>query len=294
MAKEKALVLYSGGLDSRLVVKLMQDKGYSVEALHFSLPFGCERSALAKDEQTIKSTLREGCCNTARNFNFTQKEEAKLTIIDCSKSPILEEYLQIIESPKHGIGSGVNPCRDCKIWMFKKAKDYAEKNKIKIIATGEVTGQRPMSQSKSAMQLIDKSVGMSFLRPLNDVGCKGRQRKIQMQLAEKYNIKYPTPSGGCLLCEKYLAERIKFLIKNKFVNEKNITLTKIGRHFIINKEWFIVARNEKESLIIEQFNSLPSDIGTPAVYYQKDKKTAEELQKAYKDKQPTKFQEFKI
>ena len=146
---EKALVLYSGGLDSRLVVRLLSDQNFQVTALYFALPFGC------------------GCCNLSCNFNFTQKENVKMKIIDVNKEPLLSEYLEIVKNPKFGTGSGINPCKDCKIFMFKKAKEYADKLGIKIIATGEVVGQRPMSQIPSAMKIIDEELGFEILRPLS-------------------------------------------------------------------------------------------------------------------------------
>ncbi|MDH3353112.1 MAG: tRNA (5-methylaminomethyl-2-thiouridylate)-methyltransferase, partial [Nanoarchaeota archaeon] len=103
---KKALVLYSGGLDSRLVVRMLQDQDFQVTALYFALPFGC------------------GCCNLSCNFNFTQKENVKMEIMDVNKEPLLSEYLEMLKNPKFGTGAGINPCKDCKIFMFKKAKEY--------------------------------------------------------------------------------------------------------------------------------------------------------------------------
>ena len=100
---EKALVLYSGGLDSRLVVRLLSDQNFQVTALYFALPFGC------------------GCCNLSCNFNFTQKENVKMKIIDVNKEPLLSEYLEIVKNPKFGTGSGINPCKDCKIFKIGRA-----------------------------------------------------------------------------------------------------------------------------------------------------------------------------
>ena len=134
--KEKVIVMFSGGLDSRLAVKIMQEKGYEVLCLHFNLPFGC------------------GCCNFGCNFKFTQMSDVKFKIFDVCKGELLKEYLEVLKKAKHGRGAGFNPCKDCKIFMFKKAKEFADSKKIKIIATGEVLGQRPMSQTKKAMEII--------------------------------------------------------------------------------------------------------------------------------------------
>ncbi len=276
---KKALVLYSGGLDSRLVVRILQEQGFQITALYFALPFGCG-----------------GC-------GFNQKEEIKIKTIDVKKEPLLSEYLKILKKPKFGTGSGINPCKDCKIFMFKKAKEYADKHDIEIIATGEVIGQRPMSQIPSAIKTIDKELDFEILRPLcakrlketsfekkglvdrnKLLDIRGRGRKKQMALAEKYKIKYPTPGGGCLLCEKESAFRLKYLLNKNLINEKTLPLSMIGRHFYIDNMWFVVARDAKESKIISKFlNRIKDDIGKPAVYF--NKKTghqkALELQNAY-------------
>jgi tRNA U34 2-thiouridine synthase MnmA/TrmU len=263
---KKALVLYSGGLDSRLVVRILQDQNFEVEALYFSLPFGC------------------GCCNLSCNWGFTQKEKVKMTILDVNKEPLLSEYLDLLKNPKFGTGSGINPCKDCKIFMFKKAKEYADKHEIKTIATGEVIGQRPMSQTPKAMKVIDEEIGFEIKRPLIEIGIRGRSRKIQMELAEKYKIKYPSPGGGCFLCEKQPAARLKHLLKKNLITEKTLPLTMIGRHFYIDNTWFVVARNELESEAISKFKTHIKDAkGKPSVYYSsvKGKQNAVELQKAY-------------
>ena len=266
---KKALVLYSGGLDSRLVIRLLQDQDFQITALYFALPFGC------------------GCCNINCNFNFTQKEKVKLEIFDINKDPLLSEYLAILKNPKHGTGAGINPCKDCKIFMFKKAKEYADKNNIQVIATGEVIGQRPMSQISSAMKTIDEEIGFEILRPLSAKKIKptsyetsglvdrdkflaitGRGRKEQMALAEKYKIKYPSPGGGCFLCEKSPATRLKHLLEKNLITEKTLPLTMLGRHFYIDKTWFVVARDAKESQVISGFTThIPDEKGKPAIYF---------------------------
>jgi len=273
---KKALILYSGGLDSRLAVEILKEKGYTVEAISFKLPFGC----------TAKKT------KSSKNL--------KIKNIDLTKEPLLSEYLKIIKNPKHGTGAGINPCRDCKIFMFKLAKEFADKNNIKIIATGEVIGQRPMSQTKNSMKLIDDEIGFKLTRPLIELGIRGRSRKKQLALAKKYRIKYPSPGGGCALCEKQVANRIKTLIEKKLITEKTLPLSKIGRHFIISNVWFVVARNETESNIISKFKTIiPDAKGKPSVYYSKakGKENAIKLQEAYstgEEKMREDFKEYKL
>ncbi|MFH1452133.1 MAG: tRNA 4-thiouridine(8) synthase ThiI [archaeon] len=299
---KKALVLYSGGLDSRLAVQILKEQNFKVEALHFILPFGC------------------GCCKQSCNFNFTQKSQVKLTTIDVTKNPLLKEYLKILKKPKHGIGSGINPCKDCKIFIFKKAKEYADKNKIEVIATGEVLGQRPMSQLRKAMQKIDEEIGYEILRPLSAklleetiyekkglinreklFAIKGRGRKEQMKLAETYKIKYPTPGGGCFLCESAPSKRLKFLLEKNLITEKTLPLTMIGRHFFIENSWLVVARGEIESQIINKYRYFIEDeIKKPSVYSSTKEGLikAKELQKVYStgasEEQRNKFKKYKI
>jgi len=281
--KQKALVLYSGGLDSRLVVRLLQEEGLEVEALYFALPFGC------------------GCCDIGCNFKFAQSEDTKMTIFDVNKEPLLSEYLELIKNPKHGTGAGINPCKDCKIFMFKKAKEYADKHKIKIIATGEVLGQRPMSQTGRAMKIIDEEIGFEIRRPLIELGIKGRGRKRQMALAKKFKITYPSPGGGCFLCEKAPANRIRTLLEKGLVNEKTLPLTMIGRHFMINDIWMVVARDAKESAMISKFKTIiPDAKGKPSIYLSdmKGEKKALELQEAYStgenDEERESFKDVKL
>jgi len=276
--EKKCVVLFSGGLDSRLVVKIMQEKGFEIIALHFNLPFGC------------------GCCDFGCNFKFTQISRVKFKIFDCTKGKLLEEYLEILKKGEHGRGKGYNPCRDCKIFMFKKAKEFSDGKKIKIIATGEVLNQRPMSQTIKAMKIIDEKIGFKLTRPLIELGISGRKREKQIELAKRYKIKYPSPAGGCLLCEKAIKKRFEILIKNNLINEKTLPLVNIGRHFFNKSCWFVVGRIEKENQIIEKFNCVKSAKGKPAVYFSKKKeeKFARELQEDFKTGGKKKYFEEKL
>ena len=237
--KEKCIVMLSGGLDSRLTVKIMQSKGWDVIAVHFNLPFG------------------SGCCDEKCSFNFSQMQGVKLKIFDCSKGKLLKKYLKIIKEAKHGRGAGVNPCIDCRIFMLQEAKKFADKKNIKIIATGEVIGQRPMSQQKKQMAIIEKAtkLGKRIKRPLMEYyHIQGRRRTKQMELAKKFKIDYPSPGGGCLLCEKELKKRLTYLL-DKGLDEKEIKLISVGRHFLINNCWIIIGRDEKENKILKEIQT---------------------------------------
>ncbi|MCA9488105.1 MAG: hypothetical protein KC516_04045 [Nanoarchaeota archaeon] len=255
MKKVKSLVLFSGGLDSRLAIKLLQEQGLKVEALYVKLPFGT------------------GCCSSFEcSFNFTQIQGVKLNVLDASNGKLFKEYLGILKKPKHGRGKGFNPCKDCKIFLFRQAKKFAKKINAEIIATGEVLGQRSFSQMKKQLMLDEEEAELKnkILRPLSAkllpettyekkglvdremlLGIQGRTRTTQIALAKKYKIKYPTPAGGCLLCEKHLKNRFKILVKGDYLNEKNVVLSSIGRHFLIKNSWIVLGRNEKENEILK-------------------------------------------
>jgi len=243
-------VMLSGGLDSRLAVKIMQEKGYDVLAVHFNLPFGT------------------GCCDRNCSFNFTQMEGVKLKIFDCSRGKLLKDYLNCIREAKFGTGAGVNPCIDCRIFMFKEVKKFADKEKINLVVTGEVLGQRPMSQMKSSMELIERKSGLTgrIYRALKEYGIHGRRRTKQMELAKKFKIDYPTPAGGCFLCEKELRKRLKYLL-SRDLNENEAKLVGLGRHFLIKGCWVVVGRDEKENKIIEfigkKYTLIISDESSP-------------------------------
>lgn len=269
---KKILFLYSGGLDSRVALKMLKEKGHPVEAIFFKLPFA------SPDPGTDP---------------FLENEGVPLTIMDCTKGELFTDYLEVLKKPNYGRGVGYNPCTDCKIFMMQHAVKYASEKHFDALASGEVPGQRPMSQTTDKMERIREHTQMELIRPLEEAGINGRKRKEQMELAKSYSIHYPSPGGGCLLCERELKTRLKTLIEHAVVNETTLPLMSIGRHFYIekNRQWFVVGRNKQENDIIEQYNSMiQSGKGKPAVYYEnKDGqrvayKTALSLQKAYQDK----------
>ncbi len=307
--------MLSGGLDSRLALKIMQKQlgKKNVIAAFFKLPFGT------------------GCCSEGCSFNFSQNHGAKLEFFDCTKGKLLKDYLKILRNPKYRTGKGINPCIDCRIFILKEAKKYADKNKIDLIVTGEVLGERPMSQYKRAIEIIenDSELQGRILRPLSAkllpetkaeksgiinkeklYDIQGRQRVKQIALARKFKIDYPEPAGGCLLCEKLLKKRFQELIK-KDLKEDQIPLIKIGRHFIIDNLWIVLGRNEMENNIIEKqlpktHLSFPENIGPtiglPEIQLDKIKESTHQkikkLQNAYSKQVSIKkrkgFEKYKI
>jgi tRNA-uridine 2-sulfurtransferase len=302
---KKCIVMFSGGLDSRLAIKIMQEQGFDILALFFKLPFGT------------------GCCNENCSFNFSQLQGVKLQIVDCTKGKLLQEYINVIKEAKHGRGQGINPCIDCRIFMFKKAKEVADNKNINLVVSGEVLDERPMSQKERTMGVIEEESGLKgrLLRPLSAkllteidaekkgfvdrdklYDIRGRRRDKQIALAKRFKINYPEPAGGCLLCEKELTRRFNFFLE-KGLNEDEIELLGIGRHFLINNCWIVIGRNEKENKIIEKFKDvIISDFPAPsAVVIGKNKginKNIFSLVKAYSKQgsldERKKFEKYKF
>lgn len=270
----KALGLLSGGLDSTLAVKIILERGIDVEALNFVTPF---------------CLCRKGGCGAseaANTFNIPLK------IIRAGT-----DYLRVIRKPKFGYGKNMNPCVDCRIFMLKKAKKYAKSIGAKFIFTGEVLGQRPMSQHRAALALIERESGLEgkILRPLSAkllpktkveemglidkeqlMNITGRSRKRQIALTKQFNIeKYPCAGGGCLLTDKEFANKLRDLFEHKKrVTVRDINLLKIGRHFRYGKNKIVVGRNETENgvlLRIKQKNEIFFEVpncGSPTTLLQ--------------------------
>ena len=248
MRKIKALLLFSGGLDSILATKVLMEQGIKVKGITF-------KSYFFDAEQAKKAA---------------KKIKLPLKVIDFSR-----EHLKIVKNPKHGYGKAINPCIDCHILMLKTAKEIMKKEKLSFVATGEVLGERPMSQNKRALGLIEKESGLKgyLLRPLSArllettipekmglvdreklLDIFGRSRKRQIALARKYKIKnYPAPAGGCLLCDIEFSKRLRELLKiYPRCNGSDIELLKLGRHFWFNKTKIVVGRNEEENKKIKK------------------------------------------
>ena len=257
--KEKAIALLSGGLDSTLAVSIMLDLGVEVEALNFTTIF-CNCSS---------GRRQEGCGSEAQRVS-------KFLGVKLSVFNAMPEYLEVVKNPKHGRGSSMNACIDCRIFMFKRAKQYMEKTGADFLVTGEVLGQRPMSQHMRAMRLIESESGLEGLivRPLcarllppsipekeglidreRLLAIEGRSRKPQMRLAaEKGITDYACPAGGCLLTDKVFGKRLKDLLANEpEAGVAEMRLLKYGRHFRLpDGTKIIVGRDKTENDRLEQ------------------------------------------
>jgi tRNA-uridine 2-sulfurtransferase len=255
--QRKALALLSGGLDSTLAVKVMLDQGIAVEALNFTSPF-C--TCTGKNAGCKSEAVR-----VAGEFGIPIKVMNKGL-----------DYLEIVRSPKHGYGKGMNPCIDCRIFLLRKAKEYMAESGADFVITGEVLGQRPMSQRRDTLNLIERESGLAglLLRPLSArhfaptipeqegwvdrsglLAIQGRSRKEQMQLADELDVtNYPCPAGGCLLTELSFVSKIRDVFDHcEVLNLRDFRLLKIGRHFRIGPGTkVIIGRNESENALLEQ------------------------------------------
>ncbi|MBA7631654.1 tRNA sulfurtransferase [subsurface metagenome] len=247
--KIKAVALFSGGLDSILAVKLIQKQGIEVRGVNFKTPFfGLDKTFVV-----------------AKDLNMN------LETID-----ITQELMEILRNPRHGFGKNMNPCIDCHALMLKKAGEYMTKIGASFILSGEVLGERPMSQNRNSLNIIERESGFEgrILRPLSALllaetipekerlvdrnkllDISGRSRKRQMELAAKMGIRdYPSPAGGCKLTEPVFSKRLRDLFTQESFSLEEIDLLKLGRHFRLSRDIkLVVGRNKEENEQLQNF-----------------------------------------
>ena len=255
MKPRKAVALMSGGLDSLLAAKIIQSQGIEVTGINFNIGFGCG-------------------VNTAKKA--AAKAGVPLEIVD-----VIDDYQEVLLNPKHGYGSLLNPCMDCKIFMIGQAFEWMQQHDYDFIITGEVVGQRPKSQRADTIPVIAVESGANdlLLRPLCAkllkptlperegwvkrellYGWSGRSRKPQIELVKKFGIEdYPQPAGGCLLTDTKFCDRLKDLWEHngkKQQAREDLALLKVGRHLRCNPDTkIIIGRNESENDILEKYAS---------------------------------------
>ncbi|MGA8261918.1 MAG: hypothetical protein WB783_17030 [Arenicellales bacterium] len=259
----KAVALISGGLDSMLAARLILEQGVHVEGLNFFTGFCVEGHTHA-----IRNARRE---RPRRNNALWVAEQLgiKLHIID-----VIEEYKSVVLNPRHGYGANLNPCLDCKGFMVGKARQWMEENGFDFIITGEVIGQRPKSQTREKMPIVQRESGAfdRLLRPLcakaleptlperegwvdrealGDI--RGRSRRPQMEMAERFGISdYAQPAGGCcFLTDASYSAKLRDLWAHRESRDydlDDIMLLKVGRHIRPNQRFkLIVARDAGET-----------------------------------------------
>jgi tRNA-specific 2-thiouridylase len=248
MIKPKAVALYSGGLDSTLAIILIAKRGVDVEAVNFNTDLIPD-----KDIAPFRARLQAD----ADRFGF------RYTTVRLGRT-----FIDMVRSPLHGYGKNMNPCIDCKIMMLKKAGELMSQSGADFVITGEVVGQRPMSQMKQTIKMIGKASGLEgmIVRPLSGkileptipenkglikrdwlLDINGRSRRVQVRLADEFGLKdYASPAGGCLLTDPNYASRLRDLFDNQ--NEfdtSDIFLLHYGRHFRLSKSAKLIVGRDK-------------------------------------------------
>ncbi|PID71800.1 MAG: thiamine biosynthesis protein [Desulfobulbus propionicus] len=265
----KALALFSGGLDSILACRVIAEQDIEVVALKFVTPFF--DYALLEHQEQYKAEVLE-------------KYNINVELVDLSTG-----YLKLLRSPVHGFGKNFNPCIDCKIMMLTRARELMTRFGADFLVTGEVVGQRPMSQRRDALQLIEREAGCAdiLVRPLSAqtleptkpeleglvdrsrlLNLSGRGRKPQFKLAKGYGIKdFPNPAGGCLLTDSMLGGRIGRLYGGQFgrdakdITPHDVNLLLVGRQFMVdNQAWLSVGRNQEENKRIASLYQPDQDV----------------------------------
>jgi len=265
----KAVALVSGGLDSLLAAKVILDQGIHVEGINFYTGFCVEGHTHAIRKKDKARPKRNNALWVAEQLGI------KLHIID-----IIEEYKDVVINPKHGYGANLNPCLDCKVFMVQKARQWIEKKGFDFIITGEVVGQRPMSQRKDTLPVIARESGADELlvRPLcaknlnptrpelegwvdrdRLYGFEGRTRKPQMALAASFGFEdYAQPAGGCcFLTDRQYSHKLADLWKARGERRyelDDIMLLKVGRHIRPRPNFkLIIGREEGENRFLQGY-----------------------------------------
>jgi tRNA-specific 2-thiouridylase len=264
--RTKAISLLSGGLDSTLATKLIADQDIDVTALHFTSPFA-SRKERERGLQAVRTA-----------------DELKVRLIFREKGA---DYLSIIENPRHGYGKNMNPCIDCRIYMLRETRKVMEEEGASFVITGEVLGQRPMSQMRHTIGLIERESGLAdfIVRPLSAthfepsrperegivnrarlLGITGRSRKEQNELARAFGLKeFGHPAGGCLLTDPLFSLKLKdFLAHQRSVEIRDISLLSLGRHFRLNETTkLILGRDQEENEKLRALWSPPDALIQP-------------------------------
>jgi tRNA-specific 2-thiouridylase len=267
--QRKAVALISGGLDSMLAAKTVMEQGIHVEGINFFTGFCVEGHTHAIREKDRAKPKRNNSLWVAEQLGI------KLHIVD-----VIEEYKNVLINPKHGYGAHLNPCLDCKIFMVNKARQWIAENGFDFIITGEVIGQRPMSQRKDTMPVVARESGADdlLLRPLCAKNLaptlperegwidreklhdfSGRSRKPQMEMAERYGFHdYSQPAGGCcFLTDKNYSAKLVDLWQShghKDYELDDVMLLKVGRHIRPARHFkLIVAREEGEGRFLQGY-----------------------------------------
>ena len=268
-AKCRGLSLLSGGLDSQLAVCVLRDAGAYVEGVCFETPFfGADRARAAAEQLGIK-----------------------LHVVDFT-----DDEIALIKDPPHGFGSAMNPCIDCHATMIRRAGEMMERMGFDFVSTGEVLNQRPMSQNRQSLGVVEKSSGLSgrLVRPLSAglleptipetqglldrsklLSLSGRRRDPQIELAERYGLRdYPSPAGGCKLTEEGFSNRLRDLMEHEGLDEMDLVrcLPKGRRFRLAGGSGVVLGRDAAENEMLESIRRgddvvlRPVSVGGPTAF----------------------------
>jgi tRNA-specific 2-thiouridylase len=258
----KAIALYSGGLDSTLAIALLERLGVDVQPIIFTSPFGD----------------RHGQAGWQKKTEHVRQEFDK----ELLSVPFDDDLIQLVKQPHFGWGKHLNPCIDCHLAMLRRSKDLMSDLNADFVITGEVLGQRPMSQNKAALELIDKKCGLEGLlvRPLSAkhlaptkpetegwldreqlLDFQGRSRKPQLTLAKQWGLtRFGSPAGGCLLTDESFTKKVRDLLASDMLSADNVWWIQPGRYFNLGEQCkLMVARNKDECARLEAL-AKPDDI----------------------------------
>lgn len=262
MVKPRAIALFSGGLDSALAVCMLQDQGFEVEGLHVRTLFACCQGPAA---------------------SLAQQLGIPLHVVSVG-----DDYLGLIRRPRYGYGKGMNPCVDCRIYMARLARRLMEQRGAEVVISGEVLGQRNMSQKRVDLEVIARESGLGgrLLRPLSarrlpptlaeEKGLvdrsrlgdlAGRSRKPQLALAQRFGLRsVPAPSSGCALADVRFARRVRDLVEHHpCPSWADYRLLRIGRHIRLDSQTKVVlGRNAEQNRALESLALLP-ELGRPGL-----------------------------
>ena len=272
MEKITAIGLLSGGLDSALATKLMQRQGIEVKAVNFYTGF-----CTTDFRRQVNRRKAEGKVYLNESLQTAAHLGVEIDYIDISATYIKD----VLMEPKYGYGKAINPCLDCRSYMLRRAKLYMEEHGAQFVFTGEVLGQRPMSQHRRALDIVAKESGLDGLlvRPLSarllpatvpeqqgwldreGLGAvSGRSRKEQYRLAQELGVNvYSQPAGGCCsLADRNYARKMNDLLEH--IEEgvvpalDDVILLKVGRHFRPSENLkVVVGRDEVENVFLERY-----------------------------------------
>jgi tRNA U34 2-thiouridine synthase MnmA/TrmU len=267
----RAIGMLSGGLDSTLALRLMRDQGIAVQAINFYTGF-----CITETQRRLGGRAKDGKVPRNEALRAGADLGVEVEMVDLSDSG----YLDVVANPKYGYGANANPCVDCRVFMMSRARRIMEERGADFVFTGEVLGQRPMSQRRDTLGIIERKSGLvgRLLRPLSAkllpptiaelegkvdrnqlLAISGRGRKPQMELAEQLGVEdYPQPAGGCcFLTDESFGRKFHDLLDHRAVRkiEKDeIVLLATGRHFrLAEGVKLVVGRSEGENLVLERY-----------------------------------------